>query len=92
MRAVTVPYTMCPVRGPDGSCLGESSAWITASAALYFVTTQSTYIDVLNDNVDIAISRLCVGESWGLSPVPNSSILMPRQGLCGPALVIYMQV
>jgi hypothetical protein len=49
------------------------------------------YPDVRNAHVDIAISRLCVSDVLGISPIPNATVSAPRPGQCGPPLTIYIQ-
>jgi hypothetical protein len=93
VRALTVPFTMCPDRGMHGECIGDPAQWQVASATVFFIATGDGYYgDVLNDHIDVTISRLCIGETLGLSPVANTSVPAPRPGICGPPAIVYVQV
>jgi hypothetical protein len=82
------------MRGTGGLCIGDPATWQMTSAAIYFAATADgvLYPDVLNDHVDITVSRLCATPTFGLSPLENASLIVPRPGLCGPALTVYFRV
>lgn len=81
VQSITSPYLMCPIRTSLGSCDGDPSTWVEASASVYAYADAAQQSYSPGTVTTLQVDRLCDSD-----PLSDG----PGVGPCGPPLSVYL--